>query len=110
KSLLTASFGFHLTMDTLAVRLYTSSLPRRVRDFHPLERAHGAQTKREGLRVYDIFVLLLLFIIYLGFSLHNPILFGISLKVFTFVPGSAILAPSQNKKTIAYPKQGGYTL
>ena len=32
-------------MDTLAVRLYTSSLPRRVRDFHPLERAHGAQTK-----------------------------------------------------------------
>ena len=48
KSLLTASFRFHLTMDTLAVRLYTSSLPRRVRDFHPLERAHGAQTKRVG--------------------------------------------------------------
>ena len=46
KSLLTASFRFHLTMDTLAVLLYTSSLPRRVRDFHPLERAHGAQTKR----------------------------------------------------------------
>ena len=46
KSLLTASFRFHLTMDTLAVQLYTSSLPRRVRDFHPLERAHGAQTKR----------------------------------------------------------------
>ena len=46
KSLLTASFRFHLSMDTLAVRLYTSSLPRRVRDFHPLERAHGAQTKR----------------------------------------------------------------
>ena len=45
KSLLTASFRFHLTMDTLAVLLYTSSLPRRVRDFHPLERAHGAQTK-----------------------------------------------------------------
>ena len=49
KSLLTASFRFHLTMDTLAVRLYTSSLPRRVRDFHPLERAHGAQTKRGEL-------------------------------------------------------------
>ena len=48
KSLLTASFRFHLTMDTLAVRLYTSSLPRRVRDFHPLERAHGAQTKKSG--------------------------------------------------------------
>ena len=46
KSLLTASFRFHLTMDTLAVQLYTSSLPRRVRDLHPLERAHGAQTKR----------------------------------------------------------------
>ena len=45
KSLLTASFRFHLTMDTLAVLLYTSSLPRRVRDFHPLERTHGAQTK-----------------------------------------------------------------
>ena len=46
KSLLTASFRFHLTMDTLAVQLYTSSLPRRVRDLHPLERAHGAQTKK----------------------------------------------------------------
>ena len=45
KNLLTASFRFHLTMDTLAVLLYTSSLPRRVRDFHPLERTHGAQTK-----------------------------------------------------------------
>ena len=48
KGLPTASFRFHLTMDTLAVQLYTSSLPRRVRDFHPLERAHGAQTKRVG--------------------------------------------------------------
>ena len=48
KGLPTASFRFHLTMDTLAVQLYTSSLPRRVRDFHPLERAHGAQTKRAG--------------------------------------------------------------
>ena len=46
KSLPTASFRFHLTVDTFAVRLYTSSLPRRVRDFHPLERAHGAQTKK----------------------------------------------------------------
>ena len=50
KSLLTASFRFHLAMDTLAVRLYTSSLPRRVRDLHPLERAHGAQTK--GRRIH----------------------------------------------------------
>ena len=49
KGLPTASFRFHLTMDTLAVQLYTSSLPRRVRDFHPLERAHGAQTKKRTL-------------------------------------------------------------
>ena len=46
KSLLTASFRFYLTIDTLAVQLYTSLSPRRVRDFHPLERAHGAQTKK----------------------------------------------------------------
>ena len=45
KSLLTASFRFYLTIDTLAVQLYTSLSPRRVRDFHPLERALGAQTK-----------------------------------------------------------------
>ena len=48
KSLLTASFRFHLTMNTLAVQLYTSSLPRRVRDLHPLERAHGAQTQKNS--------------------------------------------------------------
>jgi hypothetical protein len=35
-------------MNTLAVQLYTSSLPRRVWDFHPLERAHGAQTKKKN--------------------------------------------------------------
>ena len=35
-----------------AVQLYTSSLPRRVRDFHPLERAHGAQTKTGGIELY----------------------------------------------------------
>ena len=46
KGLLTASFRFHLTMNTLAVQLCTSSLPTRTRDFHPLERAHGAQTKK----------------------------------------------------------------
>lgn len=37
KSLLTASFRFHLTIDALAVQIYTSSLPRHVWDFHPLE-------------------------------------------------------------------------
>ena len=46
KGLPTASFRFRLTSDTLAVQLYTSLLPRRVRDFHPLERAHGAQTEK----------------------------------------------------------------
>ena len=52
KGLLTASFRFHLTMDTLAVQLCTSSLLTRTRDFHPLERAHGAQTqKRRPLSV-----------------------------------------------------------
>ena len=49
KSLPMTSFRFHLTMDTLVNRLYTSSLPRRIWDFHPLERAHGAQTNRDGL-------------------------------------------------------------
>lgn len=52
KGLPTASFRFHLTMDTLAVWLYTSSLPRHARDFHPLERAHGARTKN-GMVLFD---------------------------------------------------------
>ena len=50
KGLPTASFRFHLAMDTLAVQLCTSSLPTRTRDFHPLERAHGAQTQNRFLR------------------------------------------------------------
>ena len=62
KSLLTASFRFHLTMDTLAVRLYTSSLPRRVRDLHPLERAHGAQTKRYTDYCVYLFVYVTIFL------------------------------------------------
>ena len=56
KSSLTASFRFYLTIDTLAVQLYTSLSPRRVRDFHPLERAHGAQTKNSRswfLRIHE---------------------------------------------------------
>ena len=57
KSLLTASFRFHLTMDTLAVLLYTSSLPRRVRDFHPLERTHGAQTKKRTSDLSEVPIL-----------------------------------------------------
>ncbi len=45
RGLLTASFRFRLTADTLAVRLCASSLPMRTRDFHPLELAHAGQTK-----------------------------------------------------------------
>ena len=61
KGLPTASFRFHLTMDTLAVQLCTSSLPTRTRDFHPLERAHGAHT----LKSTDRSVLLSFLIIFL---------------------------------------------
>src|SRR5699024_782224 len=45
RGLPTASSRFHLTMDTLAVQLCTSSLPTRTRDFHPLEPAHGGRTR-----------------------------------------------------------------
>ena len=48
KGLPTASFRSHLAMGTLAVQLCTSSLPTRTRDFHPLERAHGARTKKRA--------------------------------------------------------------
>ena len=45
RGLPTASFRFHLTVNTLAVQLCASSLPTRTRDFHPLEPAHGGRTK-----------------------------------------------------------------
>ena len=48
RGLLTASFRFFLAEDTLAVQLYASSLPRRIRDFHPLGRAHGAHTIKKA--------------------------------------------------------------
>ena len=48
RGLLTASFRFFLAEDTLAVQLYASSLPRRIRDFHPLGRAHGAHTTKKA--------------------------------------------------------------
>ena len=59
KGLPTASFRFHLATDTLAVQLCTSSLPTRTRDSHPLERAHGAQTRKSpaGLTVPDFKIL-----------------------------------------------------
>ena len=62
KSSLTASFRFYLTIYTLAVQLYTSLSPRRVRDFHPLERAHGAQTTKRmclGTSLDNLFYILL---------------------------------------------------
>ena len=57
KGLPTASFRFHLTMDTLAVQLCTSSLPTRTRDFHPLERAHGAQTNKKNPFGFSFFAI-----------------------------------------------------
>ena len=87
KGLPTASFRFHLTMDTLAVQLYTSSLPRRVRDFHPLERAHGAQTQigeinsplsHQQYMSFDILQLNILCAAHNIRFLYNSILFLIS--------------------------------
>lgn len=49
RGLPTASFRFHLTVNTLAVQLCASSLPTRTRDFHPLEPAHGGRTKNTGI-------------------------------------------------------------
>ena len=46
RGLPTASFRFHLTVNTLAVQLCASSLPTRTRDFHPLEPAHGGRTEK----------------------------------------------------------------
>ena len=53
ESLLSTSFRFHLTMDTLVVQLCASSLPRCTRDFHPLESAHGGQTKRRAFTLFS---------------------------------------------------------
>ena len=49
RGLPTASFRFHLTVNTLAVQLCASSLPTRTRDFHPLEPAHGGRTKNTAI-------------------------------------------------------------
>ena len=49
RGLPTASFRFHLTVNTLAVQLCASSLPTRTRDFHPLEPAHGGRTRNNPL-------------------------------------------------------------
>ena len=83
ESLPTASFRFHLTTDTLAVQLYTSSLPRRVWDFHPLERAHGAQTKKRECLLHSLFIsyslpntsIFICFSYYLFLLINNDIIF-----------------------------------
>ena len=51
RDLLTVSFRFHLTMDTLAVRAIHFPLSGCVRDLHPLELAHGAQTTKKSREV-----------------------------------------------------------
>ena len=48
KGLLTASFRFHLTVDTLAVQLCVSSLPRHTQDFHSLDHCPCWANKREA--------------------------------------------------------------
>ena len=65
RGLPTASFRFHLTVNTLAVQLCASSLPTRTRDFHPLEPAHGGRTKNSarmvphlhGVRIFPYHIL-----------------------------------------------------
>ena len=42
----TASFRFHLAMDTLAFN-YTLTTAGRIRDLHPLEFAHAGHSKRQ---------------------------------------------------------------
>uniref|UniRef100_UPI00356A99E4 hypothetical protein n=1 Tax=Enterocloster aldenensis TaxID=358742 RepID=UPI00356A99E4 len=50
----------------------TSSLPRRVRDFHPLERAHGAQTKRDTKTIpFDVS----------SFPQHNSCSYSVTSKI-----------------------------
>ena len=89
KSLLTASFRFYLTIDTLAVQLYTSLSPRRVRDFHPLERAHGAQTKIRSRPFVDFFKYSIIFIFTKGYlqilSLSNLVNSRIRIFEYNFI-------------------------
>ena len=49
RTLPAASFGFHLTMDTLAVRL-TLPTTKRVVDFHHQAIAHGGRTTKRAAR------------------------------------------------------------
>ena len=89
KSLLTASFRFYLTIDTLAVQLYTSLSPRCVRDFHPLERAHGAQTKIRSRPFVDFFKYSIIFIFTKGYlqilSLSNLVNSRIRIFEYNFI-------------------------
>ena len=53
----TASFRFHLAMDTLAFN-YTLTTAGRIRDLHPLEFAHAGQTKEVKPNGFTSFVML----------------------------------------------------
>lgn len=48
----TASFRFHLAMDTLAFN-YTLTTAGRIRDLHPLEFAHAGQTKKDHVYTWS---------------------------------------------------------
>ena len=98
----TASFRFHLTMDTLAVQLCASLLPTRTRDFHPLEPAHGGRT-REGT-AYDLpFPLFALFLLrsllsFLRLPHHPP--HGLPLHIFMKHPGNSLFAVKHQQRAV----------
>ncbi len=50
----TAFFKFHFTMDTFAVQMYISLLPKYIRNFYPLKYIHGTQAKSGYAVFYDI--------------------------------------------------------
>lgn len=88
RGLLTASFRFFLAEDTLAVQLYASSLPRRIRDFHPLGRAHGAHTIKKAallvaaqFKLMDFYIVLMVLVVFS--TLNDGNLIFISLKNHT---------------------------
>ena len=51
--LLSASFRFHLTMDTLAVQLMVPTT-KPIADFHRLVTAHAGQTKKDGYALENL--------------------------------------------------------
>ena len=99
KGLPTASFRFHLTMNTLAVQLYTSLLPRCIRDFHPLERAHGAQTQNRyvlciSVFYFSLFLIFILSILQIPYYLLSTLNSSYPLSISTpIIPSISILIP-----------------